>query len=169
MGFWRRCKFQDRCGEKEIAGIGWIFLELSGSSNNSQELREVRDAKRLLKNGRFLGRILRNPAGIDELPRDKNESRRRIAPLFPQLSRSCSPLKPGKIEVAQNNVVVVSAEQGQRFLGALRRLHFHAPHGEPFLHDLPDALLVVHDEDAVAQKRLRTWRISTAPGMPDSK
>src|SRR6202041_998519 len=103
-----------------------------------------------LHHGRASFFKLRDLRGIEESPGHKHESWHSPLGMRAYTIEKLFSVQSRQIEITKNEFVLMSSEVGKRFFGAGGSFHNHSTGSQAFLHDLANALFVVHNKDGVA-------------------
>src|ERR1700693_153128 len=103
-----------------------------------------------LHHGRASFFELRDLRGIEQSPSHKHESRSRPLRVRAYTIEKLFSVQSRQIEIAKNEFILMSGELRKRFFGAGGSFHNHSTSSQAFLHDLANALFVVHNKDGVA-------------------
>src|ERR1700722_3072811 len=106
--------------------------------------------ERFLHHGRASFFKLRDLHWIEESPGHKYESWRCPLGMRAHAIEKLFAIQSRQIEITKNKFVLMSGEVSQGFFGAGGSFHNHSTGSQDFLHDLANALLIVHNKDGVA-------------------
>src|SRR5580704_10527886 len=92
----------------------------------------------------------RDLRGIEESPGHKHESWRCPLGVRAYAIEKLLSVQSRQIEITKNEFVLMSGEVRKRFFGTGGSFYNHSTGCQAFLHDLANALFVVHNKDGVA-------------------